>query len=115
MTRVPGTQEQDNENDLGTTFHTRNERSEISWTMRKLSLPSSDPAIGSNADSTPVFRSEDFRSTLQIGWIPENGVDFFPWCVVDLHKKWRGVFDDADAHLRKNVSSPVLSDCWCRW
>lgn len=91
---------------MGNTFQTRNERSEISWTMRKLSIPSVDPATGANAVSTPVFWSEDVRSTIAIGWIPENGVDFFTWFIVDLHKKWRVLFDDVDTHLRKNVNSP---------
>lgn len=53
----------------------------------------------------PIFRSEDFRGTIDIGWIPQSGVDFFTWYIVDLHKKWRVVFDDADDHLRKNVKS----------
>lgn len=62
-----------------------------------------DPGTGTNADSKPVFRSEDFRSTIDIGWIPENGVDFFTLFIVDLHKKWRALFDEADSHLSLNV------------
>lgn len=72
--------------------------------MRKLSIVSTNPAA--NPASAPIFQSEDFRGTLEIGWIPESGVDFFTWFIVDLHKKWRVVFDDADDHLRKNVNSP---------
>ncbi|KAL0631495.1 hypothetical protein Q9L58_009632 [Maublancomyces gigas] len=33
----------------------------------------SDPGKGVNENLKPIFRSEDFRSTLSIGWIPENG------------------------------------------
>lgn len=61
------------------------------------------PGTGIDVGSKPVFRSEDFRSTIDIGWIPENGVDFFTLFIVDLHKKWRVLFDEANSHLSRNV------------
>lgn len=63
----------------------------------------SDPGKGVGEDSKPIFRSEDFRSTLNIGWIPENGVDFFTLFIIDLHKKWRVLLEQADIHLSRNV------------
>lgn len=74
--------------------------------MRKPSVgpgTQSDPGNGANEDSKPIFRSEDFRSTFNIGWIPENGIDFFTLFIIDLHKRWRVLLEQADIHLSKNV------------
>lgn len=91
---------------LGNAFQTNTQKSEISWTMRKPCVAldaKSDPGKGANENSKPIFRSEDFRSTLSIGWIPENGVDFFTLFIIDLHKKWRVLLEQADIHLSGNV------------
>lgn len=90
----------------GNAFQTNTQKCEISWTMRKRCIgldAQSDPGKGVNEDLKPIFRSEDFRSTLSIGWIPENGVDFFTLFIIDLHKKWRVLLEQADIHLSRNV------------
>lgn len=78
-------------------------RSEMSWIMRKPRIiPEDDPT---EVKSNPIFRTEDFRSTLDIGWIPESGLDFFTLFVEDLHKKWKDLMERADSHLVNYVSN----------
>lgn len=80
----------------------------MSWIMRK-------PRIAPEDDLTetkfiPVFRTEDFRSTLDIGWIPDSGLDFFTLFVEDLHTKWKDLMERAHSHLVNYVrnSDPPL-------
>lgn len=81
--------------------------------MRKASIPSVGALSGGETNES-VFMSEDFRGTLEVGWIPESGVEFFKLFIADLHNKWRVVLDGADEHLRQNVgSSNSLSHGWC--
>lgn len=92
----------------GKPFKTRLEKTEISWSMRR---PSSDtdgkPGLRNSTDSVTytIFQSVDYRSTLDIGWIPDHGVDFFSMFIVDLQKKWTDLLKSADKHLTNNVSS----------
>lgn len=74
--------------------------------MRKRHTTSDVQSLGKPIDANynPVFRSEDFRSTLDIGWIPDHGIDFFTLFILDLHAKWRVLIEKADSHLSTNVS-----------
>lgn len=78
-------------------------RSEMSWIMRKPRITPKDDPTG--VKSNPIFRTEDFRSTLDIGWIPESGLDFFTLFVEDLHKKWKDLMERAESHLVNYVSN----------
>lgn len=92
-------------------FEVKAEKSEISWIMRKLrtdrkgDTDTDSNKNGTSADPYFIFRSEDFRSTLDIGWIPESGVDFFTIFINDLHKKWKDLLEGIDEHLDNNVSN----------
>lgn len=79
-------------------FRVEAKQSKISWTMRK-------PFISAAEKSSPILRSVEFISTLDIGWIPDDAVDFFGLFVLDLHKKWRGFLEKADLHLDASVST----------
>lgn len=63
-------------------------------------MEKADPA---SLDSKPMFRSVDFRSTLECGWVPNHGVEFFTLFVSHLHAKWRDLFKQAEFHLCENV------------
>lgn len=79
-------------------FRVEAKQSKISWTMRK-------PFISAAEKSSPILRSVEFISTLDIGWIPDDVVDFFGLFVLDLHKKWRQFLEKADLHLDASVST----------
>lgn len=111
---------------LGKKFQVELRKNEISWIMRKPCVsPNTGVDPGKHATTASfIFRSEDFRSTLDIGWIPDSGVDFFLLFILDLHRKWRALLDNADLHLISSVSNPrpsardgvhelvrALSDC----
>lgn len=86
-------------------FQLQTPKSEMSWIMRKpCIIPNDDPGRPIQAKSYPIFRTEDFRSTLNIGWIPDSGLDFFTLFFVDLHKKWKDLMERADSHLINYVS-----------
>lgn len=75
----------------------------MSWIMRKPRIaPEDDPT---ETKFIPIFRTEDFRSTLDIGWIPDSGLDFFTLFVEDLHAKWGDLMDRASEHLVNYVSN----------
>lgn len=108
LTQIPDTENEKTPRSLGKAFKTKNQKSEISWIMRKPCInPDAQSDLEGRADakSNPIFRSEDFRSTLSIGWIPDSGLDFFTLFILDLHKKWRVLFEKADSHLVESVSS----------
>lgn len=93
-------------------FGLQTPRSEMSWIMRKpCIIPEDDPGRTTETKSNPIFRTEDFRSTLDIGWIPDSGLDFFTLFLEDLHIKWKNLMERADSHLIKYVSNvPVFCD-----
>lgn len=53
--------------------------------------------------SNPIFRSMNYRSTLEYGWVPNHGVDFFTLFIRDLQNKWQEIFKKADIHLKESV------------
>lgn len=83
----------------------------MSWIMRKpCIIPDDDPGRPTETKSNPIFRTEDFRSTLDIGWIPDSGLDFFTLFLEDLHGKWKNLMERADSHLIKYVSNfPIFA------
>lgn len=91
----------------GKPFYTRPQKTEISWTLRrppsKLNVKA-HPEAPADGEKAPIFRSTDYRSTLDIGWIPNHGIDFFSLFILDLQKKWRDLLEKADDHLSSNVS-----------
>lgn len=88
------------------TFRFEPPRSEISWIMRKSYLmPDTDAGPPTETKPNRTLRTEDFRSTVDIGCIPDNGLDFFTLFVHDLHRKWIALLKDADSHLAENVSN----------
>lgn len=78
----------------GIPFGTRVEKTQISWVMRK---PESD-------DRRSMFRSMNFRSSFEYGWIPDHGLGFFALFIQDLAQKWREIFRRAEEHLKEAVS-----------
>lgn len=100
LTQAPGNHDHLSATNPDNAFRTEVHKSEISWTLQSDPAGPADPT---NPNSDPLFRSVDFRSTLNIGWIPDNGVDFFTLFIIDLHNKWRVLFDAADSHLTLSV------------
>jgi hypothetical protein len=93
------------------TFLTVFEKSEISWIMVR---PEPEPDPSADDDSTKekskaILVSKDFFSNMEYGWIPEHGVEFFTLFIEDLHKKWNQLFRQADTHLAKTVSFPIIT------
>jgi hypothetical protein len=62
------------------------------------------PGTKKDQDFRPILRTIDLVSTLDIGWVPEDAVDFLNSYIVDLHKKWRVLLEEADIHLDNSVS-----------
>ena len=61
--------------------------------------------MDSTDEGTPLsFSSKLFMSSLDIGWIPDNCVDFFTYFVKSLTEKWMDLFALADEHLAMAVS-----------
>lgn len=94
---------------MGNAFKVAAAKSTINWTMRKR-------APEPNQEFTPILRTIDFVSTLDIGWVPDDAVDFFNAFMVDLHKKWRVLLEEADTHLDHSVSlSSSSNKGHCAW
>lgn len=83
-------------------FRMKGETSRISWIMV---ARSDDSTSKSPADQKPLvnLRTVEYRGTLNIGWIPDHGVEFFTLFVVDLHGKWRKNMENARQHQATNV------------
>lgn len=100
---------------MGKSFQTqaRRQTSDISWIMKRPKISSkmeSGSGSLSDARSRPIFQTMDYRSTLDIGWIPNHGVDFFTLFILDLHKKWRAILEKAELHLVSSVSAFLTSN-----
>jgi hypothetical protein len=65
-------------------------------------------SVSPSGNTEPFFRSIEYRSTLNYGWVPSHGVEFFKLFIVDLHEKWRDVLDKANSHLAESVCMPFL-------
>lgn len=83
-------------------FRMKGETSRISWIMV---ARSDDSTSKSPVDQKPLvnLRTVEYRGTLNIGWIPDHGVEFFTLFVVDLHGKWRKNMENARQHQATNV------------
>ncbi|RPB10397.1 hypothetical protein P167DRAFT_253492 [Morchella conica CCBAS932] len=93
---------------VGKSFQTTTRGSEISWTMLKPeTVPDADCPVETKA--SPIFQTIDYRSTIDIGWIPDHGVDFFILFFVDLHDKWRHIFEQAELHLSNSRKTLLLN------
>lgn len=81
-----------------TCFLTEVQKSEISWIMRKAE---------STDGKSNIFRSMNYRSSLEYGWVPNHAVDFVTLFIRDLENKWKEIFKKAELHLKETVSSPL--------
>ncbi|KAL0639987.1 hypothetical protein Q9L58_000815 [Maublancomyces gigas] len=84
----------------GIPFGTSIEKTQISWVMRK---PESD-------DQRSMFRSMNFRSSFEYGWIPDHGLGFFTLFIQDLARKWREIFRKAEEHLKEARENLLLKE-----
>lgn len=107
LLQVPNTEDDQTSENLGRPFQADLQKKEISWIMRKACVQDfqPDPETLIDANSYPIFRSVDFRSTIDIGWIPDNGIDFFTLFILHIHEEWRALFEKADIHQVINVSN----------
>lgn len=78
----------------GVSFTTGIQKTQISWVMQKTE----------SDDRRSIFRSMNFRSSFEYGWIPNHGVDFFTLFIQDLDSKWHDIFRRAENHLKDTVS-----------
>ncbi|KAH0604811.1 uncharacterized protein H6S33_006479 [Morchella sextelata] len=93
---------------VGKSFQTTTRGSEVSWTMLKPeTIPDADSPI--ETKTSPIFQTIDYRSTIDIGWIPDHGVDFFILFFIDLHDKWRHIFEQAELHLSNSRKTLLLN------
>lgn len=101
-----GPSDEDRKISVGEAFQVVCQKSQISWVMQKphISL-GGDTGQRTDAGSNPIFRTEDFRSTLDVGWIPDSGLDFFTLFLEDAHRKWKDLTEEAHSHLAKSVSN----------
>lgn len=91
-------------------FQRARETSQISWIMAAridINGPDSKSPVGQK----PLvnLRTVEYRSTLNIGWIPNHGVEFFILFITELHDKWRKLLGDARNHQSVNVSPASIS------
>lgn len=91
-------------------FRMKGEVSQISWTMIARSDVNKGLDAKGSIDQKPLvnLRTVEYRGTLNIGWVPDHGVEFFTLFIIDLHSKWRRNLEDARRHQATNVS-PVLT------
>lgn len=60
-----------------------------------------------------IFRSMNYRSSLEYGWVPNHAVDFVTLFIRDLENKWKEIFKKAELHLKETVSSPLsVKELW---
>lgn len=100
-------------------FRMKGETSRISWIMVARSDDNTnkeEPDSKNPTEQKPLvnLRAVEYRGTLNIGWIPDHGVEFFTLFIADLHEKWRKNLEDARIHQAVNVSSirPSVRPCW---
>lgn len=90
-------------------FRMKGETTRVSWIMVARSDDNTNKE-GSDSksptDQKPLvnLRTVEYRGTLNIGWIPDHGVEFFTLFIADLHEKWRKNLEDARIHQAINVS-----------
>lgn len=93
-------------------FRMKGETSQISWIMVARSDGNANKGSDSKypIDQKPLvnLRTVEYRGTLNIGWVPDHGVEYFTLFVADLHAKWRRHLGDARHHQDTNVS-PVFT------
>lgn len=93
-------------------FRMKGETSQISWIMVARSDGNANKGPDSRypIDQKPVvnLRTVEYRGTLNTGWVPDHGVEYFTLFIADLHSKWRRHLGDARQHQDTNVS-PVFT------
>lgn len=87
--------------------------SKISWVMfksrpEKLNRTRPSEGTGRLNKSVEFLESRIYLSSLEFGWLPDHGIEFFSLFVKDLVNKWSVLFERIRAHLAETVSYILL-------
>lgn len=105
-------------------FETDKRKLKISWSMWRVDAsttstaserrgPTKEGVVDSKTKPlVDICRSMDFRSTMDHGWVPSHGVEFFTLFIQHLHEQWGAIVAQAERHLVKSVRIPhSLAGC----
>lgn len=99
-------------------FGTDKRELKISWSMWRVNTsaasaaferrgPTKEGVVDSKTKPlADICRSMDFRSTMDHGWVPSHGVEFFTLFIQHLHEQWGAIVAQAERHLVKSVRMP---------
>ncbi|TGZ80709.1 ankyrin [Ascodesmis nigricans] len=79
-------------------FQFHKEKNSIVWVMKRVLQPINDDDRMTTKD-VYIWRSVEFRSTTNRCWIPDHGVEFFTWFVMDMEQTWVKLLECSKLHL----------------